>query len=58
PHPMVAGTEDGDYYRGAVTGPTRDQIEWVRAHRPEDPTLDTARPVPGPTSHPVEEALR
>jgi len=39
PHPMVEGTTDGDYYRGAVTGPTTAQIEWVREHRPEDPTL-------------------
>ena len=54
---MVAGTEDGDYYRGAVTGPTRDQIDWVREHRPEDPTLATARPVASPAEH-AEEALR
>lgn len=39
PHPMVEGTTDGDYYRGKVTGPTDSQIDWVRAHRPEDPTL-------------------
>ncbi|WP_067779110.1 NADH-quinone oxidoreductase subunit NuoI [Actinomyces vulturis] len=45
PHPMVAGTEDGDYYRGAVTGSTQEQIDWVREHRPDDPSLATARPV-------------
>ena len=56
PHPMVEGTEDGDYYRGAVTGVTREQIDWVRAHRPEDPTLESAKPVPAPT--PAKEAVR
>lgn len=45
PHPMVEGYSDGDYYRGAVTGPTQAQIDWVREHRPDDPTLATARPV-------------
>ena len=30
---------------GEVTGPTRDQVEWVRERRPHDPTLPTARPV-------------
>lgn len=39
PHPMVPGTTDTDYYRGAVTGPAEQQEAWVRAHRPEDPTL-------------------
>jgi NADH-quinone oxidoreductase subunit I len=29
PHPMVPGTTDEDYYRGAVTGPTDEQREWV-----------------------------
>ncbi|CAM2818163.1 NADH-quinone oxidoreductase subunit NuoI [Actinomyces slackii] len=58
PHPMVAGTEDGDYYRGAVTGPTQEQIDWVRAHRPEDPSLSTAQPVPGPEDPAMKEALR
>ncbi len=42
PHPMVAGLSDGDYYRGAVTGPTQPQVDWVRAHRPDDPSLATA----------------
>jgi NADH-quinone oxidoreductase, chain I len=45
PHPMVAGLNDGDYYRGEVTGPTAEQIEWVRAHRPDDPSLQTAKAV-------------
>ncbi|QOR70020.1 NADH-quinone oxidoreductase subunit NuoI [Ruania alkalisoli] len=42
PHPMVEGTTDGDYYRGAVTGPTPEQVDWVREHRPEDPSLESA----------------
>ncbi len=44
PHPMVAGLTDSDYYRGAVTGPTRSQIDWVREHRPDDPSLTTVSP--------------
>lgn len=48
PHPMVEGLNDGDYYRGDVTGPTEAQIEWVREHRPDDPSLKTAKPVPAP----------
>lgn len=43
PHPMVAGTTDGDYYRGEVTGPTEEQVQWVRENRPDDPTLDTVK---------------
>ncbi|SNU02377.1 NADH dehydrogenase subunit I [Ruaniaceae bacterium KH17] len=39
PHPMVEGTTDGDYYRGAVTTTTDSQVEWVRERRPDDPTL-------------------
>ncbi|WP_245792451.1 NADH-quinone oxidoreductase subunit NuoI [Bowdeniella nasicola] len=39
PHPMVADTTDTSYYRGEVTGPTQEQIDWVRANRPDDPTL-------------------
>ncbi|AYD90296.1 NADH-quinone oxidoreductase subunit NuoI [Actinomyces sp. 2119] len=62
PHPMVEGTEDGDYYRGAVTGPTQAQIDWVRQARPQDPTLSTARPVagdgPGSGSDVAREAAR
>jgi len=39
PHPMVEGTTDTEYYLGEVTGPTDAQREWVREHRPQDPTL-------------------
>ena len=39
PHPMVEGTSDTDYYRGEITGPTEEQVAWVREHRPDDPTL-------------------
>ncbi|WP_022868532.1 NADH-quinone oxidoreductase subunit NuoI [Schaalia vaccimaxillae] len=45
PHPMVAGLNDGDYYRGEVTGPTQAQVDWVKEHRPDDPSLATAKPV-------------
>lgn len=44
PHPMVEGTTDANYYRGEISGPTQLQIDWVREHRPEEPTLATARP--------------
>lgn len=43
PHPMVEGTTDGDYYRGEVSAPTAAQVTWVREHRPDDPTLTTAK---------------
>nr|WP_202595150.1 NADH-quinone oxidoreductase subunit NuoI [Cellulomonas carbonis] len=43
PHPMVPGTEDTDYYTGAVTGPTPEQIDWVAQYRPDDPTLESVR---------------
>lgn len=39
PHPMVPGTKDTQYYRGEVTGTAPEQVEWVREHRPDDPTL-------------------
>ena len=39
PHPMVPGTSDADYYRGSATGPVPEQIQRVREHRPDDPTL-------------------
>ena len=45
PHPMVEGTTDDDYYRNEVTGPTKEQIDWVAERRPDDPTLKAARPV-------------
>ncbi len=44
PHPMVEGTTDADYYQGEISGPTTSQVDWVREHRPDDPTLATARP--------------
>ncbi len=47
PHPMVEGSDDDDYYRNEITGPTEAQVEWVRERRPEDPSLETARPVKG-----------
>ncbi len=43
PHPMVEGTTDTEYYRGEVTAPTPDQVDWVAEHRPDDPTLAAAR---------------
>jgi NADH-quinone oxidoreductase subunit I len=48
PHPMVAGLSDDDYYSGQVTGPTGDQIDWVRQRRPDDPSLAKATAVPVP----------
>ncbi len=39
PHPMVEGTTDTDYYNGDVLGAVEEQVAWVRAHRPDDPTL-------------------
>lgn len=42
PHPMAEGTSDTDYYAGKVTGPTHNQIDWVREHRPDDSSLDSA----------------
>lgn len=42
PHPMAPGTTDVDYYSEAVTGPTTEQVEWVRERRPEDETLTAA----------------
>jgi NADH-quinone oxidoreductase subunit I len=47
PHPMAPGTTDDDYYEGTVTGPAPEQVEWVRTHRPEDPTLPAAASVTG-----------
>ena len=43
PHPMVEGTTDTDYYTGDVLAPTSEQQAWVRAHRPDDPTLPENR---------------
>ncbi|QJC21315.1 NADH-quinone oxidoreductase subunit NuoI [Arcanobacterium buesumense] len=47
PHPMASGTTDADYYRGNITGPTQDQVDWVKQERPDDPTINTARVVTG-----------
>lgn len=57
PHPMPAGASHLQYYRGEITGPTQSQIDWVREHRSDDPTLATARPVaeqgPAPDASPA-----
>ena len=42
PHPMIEGTDDDDYYRNEVTGPSLDQVDWVRERRPDDETLEAA----------------
>jgi NADH-quinone oxidoreductase subunit I len=42
PHPMVAGLVDDDYYQGKVSGPTMEQIDWVKKRRPNDPTIAEA----------------
>ncbi len=39
PHPMAPGTDDTSYYRGEVNAATPEQVEWVREHRPDDPSL-------------------
>jgi NADH-quinone oxidoreductase subunit I len=51
PHPMVPGTTDTDYYSGVVTEPVPQQEAWVRAHRPEDPTLPENREQPVDEGH-------
>ena len=42
PHPMVPGTTEQDYYRGAVTAAVDEQREWVaaRSRSPEAQGLD------------------
>jgi NADH-quinone oxidoreductase subunit I len=47
PHPMVPGTEDTDYYRGAISGPVPEQVDWVAQWRPDEPTLAGLRPSGG-----------
>lgn len=42
PHPMVEGTTEKDYYRGAVSGATPAQRDWVAAHGQERPAADGA----------------
>ncbi|MBP3222642.1 MAG: NADH-quinone oxidoreductase subunit NuoI [Actinomycetaceae bacterium] len=43
PHPMVEGMTDDDYYNGKITGPTQEQVDWVKEHRPDEPTLATVK---------------
>lgn len=50
PHPMVPGTTDADYYQEAITGPVPHQEAWVRAHRPQDPTLPENAAAPEATA--------
>ncbi len=45
PHPMVEGTSDLNYYEGDIKGATQEQIDWVKEHRPDDPSLKTAKAV-------------
>lgn len=33
PHPMPEGMVDTNYYRGEVTGPTPDQLDWVKENQ-------------------------
>ena len=42
PHPMVPGTTEQDYYRGAVTESVPEQHEWVETHQrsPEAESLE------------------
>ena len=47
PHPMVEGTDDDNYYRDEIAGPSQAQVDWVRERRPDDPSLQTVRPVEG-----------
>jgi NADH-quinone oxidoreductase subunit I len=42
PHPMRPDATTADYYSGNVQGPSPEQVEWVRANRPEDPSLSSA----------------
>lgn len=59
PHPMVEGKTDGDYYRGEVTGPSAAQIEWVKEHRADDPSLPAAQKAaesnPSGTTSPADQ---
>jgi NADH-quinone oxidoreductase subunit I len=50
PHPMPPGMTDVDYYRGAVSGPVPEQIDWVAEHRPDDTSLDALHSAPGTES--------
>jgi NADH-quinone oxidoreductase subunit I len=57
PHPMVEGLAARDYYAGAVTGPTSDQVAWVEERRPEDSTLPAARQKSATGRAPVSDAV-
>jgi len=57
PHPMVPGTTDVDYYSEKVTGPTTEQVDWVRENRPDDPTLEAAAKAAGAGTAERAEAL-
>ena len=41
PHPMVAGTDERDYYQGKVTHATPEQTEWVQENGPLDEAQET-----------------
>jgi NADH-quinone oxidoreductase subunit I len=44
PHPMVPGTTDRDYYRGAVSGAVPEQEAWVAARAQQDDAASGRRP--------------
>lgn len=64
PHPMVPGTTEKDYYRGAVTEAVDEQQAWVEARRSadEDSQTEGARAEAGhadaPATHAQEGAHR
>jgi NADH-quinone oxidoreductase subunit I len=43
PHPMVPGTTEQDYYRGAVTEAVPEQKSWADAHTAAEPAEGTPR---------------
>lgn len=47
PHPMVPDSTDVDYYQEKVTGPSTEQVDWVRENRPDDPSLEAAAEAAG-----------
>jgi NADH-quinone oxidoreductase subunit I len=48
PHPMVPGTTEQDYYRGAVTESVPEQHEWVEARRQHAASADDPDQAPEP----------
>ena len=58
PHPMAEGTTDSSYYRGEVSGPTKDEVEWVRRNRPDDPSLEKAAAAAERAERETAEATR